>query len=194
MIRYTHRRGEEDPQDHVVEELLRRDGHEDDAVRHLVLHQRVVGDHPAADTAGGEDVAHGEAAERDRPHLAQAHADVEHAQDVAEEVGVAGQRGDLERDGGRQQHVARVRDVLDGRLRVDELRQQQVQRQHDDREDDDVTERLLDGVSPSVGGPSRQGNDSTTECTGVVRGRAGDGPASGRSGTSRGRPGSAARS
>ena len=160
---------------------------------HLVLHERVVGDHPAADAAGREDVAHGQAAERDRRHLAQAHADVEHAQDVAEEVGVAGQRGDLERDGGREQHVARARDVLDGLLGVDEPRQQQIQRQHDDREDDDVSERLLDGVSPRVGGPSRQGKDSTTECGAVVRRRAGDGPATGRSGTWRGRPGSAAR-
>ena len=100
MIRYTMAAAKKIHSTDVVEELLRRDGHEDDAVRHLVLHQRVVGDHPAADAAGGEDVAHGEAAQRDRPDLAQAHADVEHPQDVAEEIGVAGQRGDLERDGG----------------------------------------------------------------------------------------------
>ncbi len=154
--------GEEEPQDHVVEELLRGDGHEDEAVRHAVLQQGVVGDDPAADSAGREDVAHGEAAEGDREDLVEAQVDVEHAQDVAEQVRVAEERHDLQKDGHDEQHIAGVGDVFQSRLRVDDTWQQEVQRRHDDGEDDDVPERLLDAVSPTVGGRSRPASDSTT--------------------------------
>lgn len=114
-------------------------------MRHLVLDQGVVRHDPAADAAGREDMAHGEAAQRDRPHLEEAHADVEHPEDVAEQVGVAGQRQDLERDRRAEQHVAGAGDVLERLLGVDESRQQQIQRQYDDGEDEDADERLLDG-------------------------------------------------
>ena len=140
--------GEGEPQHDVVEELLRGDGDEDEPVWDPVLAQRVVGDDPAAHAAGGQDVAHGLAAERDGQHLGAAQSDVEHAEDEAEQSGVRQSRQHLEDDGDAEQPVVGTREQRQRLLRVDEPRQQQVEGRDDDHEDDDMAQGLLDRRAP----------------------------------------------
>ena len=156
---------EEEPQHRVVEELLRGDGHEDEPMGRAALAKGVVGDHPATDAARREHVAHGEAAERDGEHVAQTQADVEHVEDEAREIGVAEHCQALQHHRAGQKHVAGVREQRDRLLHVDELRQQKIEDDDDDREDGDMAEGLLDRLPPQST-DARQAQDSTTRAGG----------------------------
>ena len=142
---------EEHPQHDVVEELLRGDRHEDEAVRHVLAAQGVVAHDPAADAAGREDVADGQAAEGDAHHLAQAHANGEHVQQVAEEVGVADQGHDLEEQCAREQGPVGVAHQVERFASADEPGEQKVESEDDDDEEDDSTQGLYRSPPPAAG-------------------------------------------
>ena len=87
-------------------------------------------------------MAERQAGQHDVHHRAKGEAHVEHAQDVAEEVGVADQRDGLEHDGDHEQRPACLTDDAQRPLGTDQAGQQQVEDDDDDEEDDDSAKRL----------------------------------------------------
>ena len=132
----------------VGEEVLGGDGDEDQPVRHLAFAQRVVAHHHAGGAAGAEQVAERQAGQHDVHDGAEGQADVEDAQDVAEEIGVAGKRHELDNDGHQQQRPACLAHQAEGSLGADEAGEQEVEDDDDQNEEDDPAKRF-DLVPPA---------------------------------------------
>jgi len=125
---------EDDPQDDVVEELLRSHGHYGDGARHATPGECLVRDDESADAAHGEDAAGGEAGERDAQHEPQAELRAQRVEDEARETGVAEERGHLEEHGQPEEPVVALEHEGEGVGRLCDLGQQEVERHAQDGE------------------------------------------------------------